>query len=629
MCGIIGSFDSNVDQKVLSILNHRGPDDNGFYQDQNIYLGQTRLSIQDLSDNGHQPMISDDGNIVLIYNGEIYNFRELRSEIECEGVSFRGSSDTEVILRLYEKYGNDFLSKLNGIFALSIWNKRDKNLLIARDHFGVKPLYYTNTNKDFTFSSEIKAILELKSNTFNEIDYTSIISHLTYMWSPGPNTMFENIKKLEPGTAMILKDSKIIKKWQYYDISFDNVNKKISQEDAIFKTRSLMKEAVKRQLISDVPVGAFLSGGLDSTSIVAFAKEHYIPNNLETYTIDFEGEAKSIEGSPGDIFYAKRAAEYLDVKLNILKVNPAMISDIKDMIYYLDEPQADPAAINTMLISQYAKKNNIKVLLSGTGGDDIFTGYRRHFAVNNEKYWSWLPNYLKKSISKNISFFSPNSDMKRRLIKLMQYISLEDKERMASYFFWINPELLRCILHEKTKNKIVDFDVSNPLIHTLSQLPENTDRLNKMLYLEMKHFLCDHNLNYTDKMGMSSGVEIRVPLLDKELVEFSATLPINMKQRGSTGKWIFKKAMEGMLPNELIYRPKSGFGVPLRQWMKSNLKEYVNDILSSHSLKNRMIFDQDGLERLRKLDQENKIDASYTLFAIVCMETWYQLFIDR
>ena len=306
-----------------------------------------------------------------------------------------------------------------------------------------------------------------------------------------------------------------------------------------------------------------------------------------------------------------------------------MISDIKDMIYYLDEPQADPAAINTMLISQYAKKNNIKVLLSGTGGDDIFTGYRRHFAVNNEKYWSWLPNYLKKNISKNISFFSPNTDMKRRLIKLMQYISLEDKERMASYFFWINPELLRCILHEKTKNKIVDFDVSNPLIHTLSQLPENTDRLNKMLYLEMKHFLCDHNLNYTDKMGMSSGVEIRVPLLDKELVEFSATLPINMKQRGSTGKWIFKKAMEGMLPNELIYRPKSGFGVPLRQWMKSNLKEYVNDILSSHSLKNRMIFDQDGVERLRKLDQENKIDASYTLFAIVCMETWYQLFIDR
>ena len=628
MCGILGSFNTNINLESLMLLSHRGPDDNGFYKDEDIYLGQTRLSIQDLSPNGHQPMISDNKDIILVYNGEIYNHKELRKEIESTGYNFKGSSDTEVVLKLYEIFNNDFLLKINGIFAIAIWDVREKKLLLARDHFGVKPLYYTSNEIDFTFSSELKSIIH--SQKINkDIDYKSMVAHLTYMWSPSPRTMFKNIKKLEPGHAMIVKDSKIINHWKYFDIKFNDIDKNISEADAILKTKFLIKEAVKKQLISDVPVGAFLSGGLDSTSIVAFAKDLYLPNKLETYTIDFENTQHSSMGISEDIFYAKKAAEYLDVKLNILKVNPNMISDVRSMIYHLDEPQADPAAINTMLISQYARKNNIKVLLSGAGGDDIFTGYRRHLAFNNEKYWSWLPQSFKKIISNNINLMSPSNEFKRRLIKLFQYSSLDNNERIASYFYWINPEIINTILDDSIKNNILDYNVSSQLIKTLDNMSGTNDKLNQMLYLEIKHFLCDHNLNYTDKMGMSAGVEIRVPLLDKDLVDFTTSLPVNMKQRGTTGKWIFKKAMEGILPNDLIYRPKAGFGVPLRHWMKTNLKEFVNDTLSSESLKNRMIFSENGLERLRKLDQKNKIDASYTLFSIVCIETWYQLFVDN
>tara|TARA_B110000444_G_scaffold7687_1_gene6894 strand:- start:888 stop:2792 length:1905 start_codon:yes stop_codon:yes gene_type:complete len=628
MCGILGSFNTNINLESLMLLSHRGPDDNGFYKDEDIYLGQTRLSIQDLSPNGHQPMISDNKDIILVYNGEIYNHKELRKEIESTGYNFKGSSDTEVVLKLYEIFNNDFLLKINGIFAIAIWDVREKKLLLARDHFGVKPLYYTSNEIDFTFSSELKSIIH--SQKINkDIDYKSMVAHLTYMWSPSPRTMFKNIKKLEPGHAMIVKDSKIINHWKYFDIKFNDIDKNISEADAILKTKFLIKEAVKKQLISDVPVGAFLSGGLDSTSIVAFAKDLYLPNKLETYTIDFENTQHSSMGISEDISYAKKAAEYLDVKLNILKVNPNMISDVRSMIYHLDEPQADPAAINTMLISQYARKNNIKVLLSGAGGDDIFTGYRRHLAFNNEKYWSWLPQSFKKIISNNINLMSPSNEFKRRLIKLFQYSSLDNNERIASYFYWINPEIINTILDDSIKNNILDYNVSSQLIKTLDNMSGTNDKLNQMLYLEIKHFLCDHNLNYTDKMGMSAGVEIRVPLLDKDLVDFTTSLPVNMKQRGTTGKWIFKKAMEGILPNDLIYRPKAGFGVPLRHWMKTNLKEFVNDTLSSESLKNRMIFSENGLERLRKLDQKNKIDASYTLFSIVCIETWYQLFVDN
>ncbi len=628
MCGILGSFNTNINLESLMLLSHRGPDDNGFYKDEDIYLGQTRLSIQDLSPNGHQPMISDNKDIILVYNGEIYNHKELRKEIESTGYTFKGSSDTEVVLKLYEIFNNDFLLKINGIFAIAIWDVREKKLLLARDHFGVKPLYYTSNEIDFTFSSELKSIIH--SQKINkDIDYKSMVAHLTYMWSPSPRTMFKNIKKLEPGHAMIVKDSKIINHWKYFDIKFNDIDKNISEADAILKTKFLIKEAVKKQLISDVPVGAFLSGGLDSTSIVAFAKDLYLPNKLETYTIDFENTQHSSMGISEDISYAKKAAEYLDVKLNILKVNPNMISDVRSMIYHLDEPQADPAAINTMLISQYARKNNIKVLLSGAGGDDIFTGYRRHLAFNNEKYWSWLPQSFKKIISNNINLMSPSNEFKRRLIKLFQYSSLDNNERIASYFYWINPEIINTILDDSIKDNILDYNVSSQLIKTLDNMSGTNDKLNQMLYLEIKHFLCDHNLNYTDKMGMSAGVEIRVPLLDKDLVDFTTSLPVNMKQRGTTGKWIFKKAMEGILPNDLIYRPKAGFGVPLRHWMKTNLKEFVNDTLSSESLKNRMIFSENGLERLRKLDQKNKIDASYTLFSIVCIETWYQLFVDN
>jgi asparagine synthase (glutamine-hydrolysing) len=630
MCGIAG-FSGSFEPTLLKTMNriqaHRGPDDAGIWSDKEygIGLAHRRLSIRDLTQAGHQPLFNDKKEVAIIYNGEIYNTEQVYDDLVSEGYKFYGNSDTEIILNLYLKYGTDVLGKLNGIFAFAIWDSRNSQLFIARDGMGVKPLYYSSTPKGFLFASELKALLQ-ESSVSRDIDPAAIQSHLTYLWSPGPSTILKQVKKLEPGFALIIKEGKVVDKWSFYQPPLIQQIPSYPLKDAIVAVRNAVETAVERQMVADVPVGAFLSGGLDSSAITAFAKKYAGADGLKCFTISIDDKDAKLDGMTADLPYAKRVAKHLDVDLLTVHVGPEIADELTTMIYHLDEPQADTSPLNVLFISRMAKDHGIKVLLSGTGGDDIFSGYRRHKALNMEKYWSWLPMKIRTSMSKTAKMLPNRPASLRRINKALRYANLEGDERIASYFNWLEPDSVNNLLSSELQAKL---PIYNPLIKTLAAVPETMPALNRMLLLEQKYFLADHNLNYTDKMSMAEGVEVRVPLLDPDLVKLAANLPISYKQRGKEGKWIFKKAMEGILPNDVIYRPKSGFGTPLRTWLNGPLKALVRDILSESSISKRNWFDPKAVTQLLDDNEMGKVDGSYSIFALLCIELWGRIFLDE
>jgi asparagine synthase (glutamine-hydrolysing) len=629
MCGIVGisGGDLSMIEHANSLNSHRGPDDNGLFMDHinGVGLGHRRLSIIDTSNLGHQPMLSKDGKVALVFNGEIYNFSEIFDELVEKGFSFNGKSDTEVLLNLYLSEGDSMLSRLNGIFTFAIWDQRKKHLFIARDAIGVKPLYYYSQNNLFAFSSEIKSLLHLIPNN-NELDKEAIHNYVSFLWSPGIKTPIKSIQKLLPGEAIIVKDDVIEKKWFWYSLPILSKSlKKLSKNEAISGVENHLRAAVHKQMVSDVSLGAFLSGGLDSSAIVAFARE--INPDIKCFTIDTSGSQDP--GFTDDLPYAKKVAKYLNVPLDIIKVNSNNIADdLESMVMQLDEPLADPAALNVLYISRLAKEQGIKVLLSGAGGDDIFTGYRRHLAIELDKYWGWMPERFRshiEHISKNLNV---NRPFTRRISKLFEGASLDKDLRLINYFRWTDDKLLKSLYSKEFCKNLnlnncndVFFDFLRPITKTKSQLE-------KMLAIDQRFFLADHNLNYTDKMSMAEGVETRVPFLDLDLINFSNDIPEKFKQNGSTGKWVLKKAMEPYLPKEVIYRPKTGFGVPVRRWIKHDLSEMLADFLSFDSVKRRGIFSPFAIQQLIINNKSDKIDASYTLLSLLCIEIWCRTYLD-
>jgi asparagine synthase (glutamine-hydrolysing) len=630
MCGILG-FSGPLPPKSLARANglqaHRGPDDCGQYvnAEAGIALGHVRLSILDLSSFGHQPMVDESGQVVIVFNGEIYNFRELRRELEQTGCSFRSHSDTEVLLNLYLRDSQAMLKRLNGIFALAIWDGRRGELLLARDGMGVKPLYIAETRQGFSFASEIKALLAISPLDL-DIDVQALRNHLTYLWCPAPKTIFSAVRKVEPGCALWVRDGRIVKTWRHYHLPEGIPVEGWLEKDAIEAVRGALKTAVERQMVADVPVGAFLSGGLDSSSVVAFARNASHGNRLQCFTIALNDKDVDHEGLTADLPYAEAVARHLEVDLHTVHVGPEMADLLPEMIYHLDEPQADPAPLNALLISRLAREHGIKVLLSGAGGDDIFSGYRRHQAALLERYWAWLPQAMRGMLANIARIMPVRSAGLRRLGKAFQYANLNGDERIASYFYWLNPRVVDGLLSPELRALNQDKE---PLVNALEELPEDVPTLNRMLHLECRNFLADHNLNYTDKMSMAAGVEVRVPLLDLDLVDLAFSLPVEFKQRGSEGKWIFKKAMEGVLPNNVIYRPKTGFGAPLRRWMQGPLAEMVGDVLSQDALKGRGWFDPSAVHKLIETNRQGLVDATYPIFAVLCVELWARAFIDN
>jgi len=633
MCGIAGfngSFTSEALKQMGARIAYRGPDSSGeFYSmEHQVGLAHTRLSIIDLSPAGHQPMLDVSGQVAIIFNGEIYNFRELRAELEVEGHAFRGHSDTEVLLNLYLRYGEAMLPKLNGVFAFAIWDARSDKLFVARDALGVKPLYYAETAAGVVFASELKALL-VNPEVSREIDAYAVMMHLTYLWCPAPHTILAGVKKLPPGYAMVLSGGKIQRQWKYYELPYDQQILRVTADEAAEMVAHGVRTAVERQMVADVPVGAFLSGGLDSSAVVAFAKQSNPDVRLQCFTIGLEEAGK--DGFADDLPYAKRVAEHLGVDLYTVHVGPEMAQQLEKMIFHLDEPLADPAPLNALFISQLAREHGIKVLLSGAGGDDIFSGYRRHYALQQERYWAWMPQSMRRLLAAGASRLPVGNPALRRARKAFEYADLDTDERLVSYFYWAQPERLRQLLSARRQAEVGARCAAQPLLAALANVPTDTAALNRMLFLESKFFLPDHNLNYTDKMSMATGVEVRVPLLDLDLVALAARLPVEYKQRGREGKWIFKKAMEKHLPHDVIYRPKTGFGAPLRAWLHSEnqLQPLLRQVLSDESIERRGIFDAGAVRTLIEQDAKGSVDATYTIFSMMCIELWCRIFLDE
>jgi asparagine synthase (glutamine-hydrolysing) len=632
MCGIAGfagDFDRDLLDRMNSAMAHRGPDDAGceYFPEARIGLAHRRLSIIDLTDRGHQPMSDVTGTATIVFNGEIYNYRELRAELVRDGFRFKSDSDTEVLLNLYLRDGDKMMEKLNGIFAFAIYDHRNHSTLIVRDGFGVKPLYYAETSKGVVFASELKSLLQ-ETSIDRSLDEETIWHHLVFLWSPSPLTMLKSVQKLEPGTAMEVRDGRIRRKWLFYDLPYDQPLVDWPKEDAIVQVRKSLVQAVDRQLVSDVPIGAFLSGGLDSSAIVALARRRLGNERLQCFTIGFKDPRAKAEGMAEDLPYAERVAKELDVDLHTIYVGSEMVDELRNMVFHLDEPQADPAPINALFITRLAREQGIKVLLSGAGGDDIFTGYRRHHALMLERYWSWLPHGARRGLSHAAGKISPTSEMMRRASKAFRYAELDGDDRIASYFNWISPDRLESVLGPRMRER---FGTNRPsrIAGSLGALPDNTHVLNRMLYLEGKYFLADHNLNYVDKVSMANGVEVRVPMLDPDLVELAAKLPIKYKQHGRVGKWVLRRAMEPYLPRDVLWRSKAGFGAPLRQWLRSDLRPLVEEVLSTQSLERRGLFDPAGVQQLIEDDRNQRIDATYTIFSMICIELWCRMFVDK
>jgi len=629
MCGIVGGIGKikGDTRSILELISHRGPDSSGYYVGQDFFLGHTRLAIQDLSENGNQPMFSTDNRYVIIFNGEIYNHNEIRSEFENEFI-FRSSGDTETVLNAYIKYGISFLNKLNGIFAFAIYDKKEDEILIVRDQFGVKPLYIYEGDDVLLFGSEIKTFLP--SNINKKLSPAAFTNYLEFLWSPGELTPFAYVKKLLPGHYMKFKlsDYRKTKPVKYYQWIVPEQLNNISENVLIDKLDEKLLKAVDRQMLSDVPVGFFLSGGLDSSLLVAMARKLYPERKFMCFTIDVGNRGSSIEDFTDDLQCAKKVAETLHVDLKIIKADIDIVQMFDKMIWHLDEPHADAAPLNVLNISQLARENGIKVLIGGAGGDDIFSGYRRHKALRYEKYFQRVPIILRKFIQIIVQQLPSNKPLFRRIKKILAGIDKSPLERQAAYFGWLPTDLVKSLFTDQWKLQLKYFDKYNYFYQLQTELPPNSDELSRMLYWELKTFLVDHNLNYTDKMAMAVGVEARVPFLDMELVEFSKLIPSDLKMKGNETKYVLKKVAERYLPMDVIYRPKTGFGAPVRQWVTSDLHSLIEDRLSPERLHKRGIFDPKKVWKLIDDNKAGKIDASYSIWSLLAIESWMTQFVD-
>ena len=627
MCGIAGFYGrpaADASEEVIDLLAHRGPDGSGRYNSpcNTVSLFHTRLAIQDPTPNGAQPMTAADGQVVVTFNGEIYNFKDLRAGLQSRGYIFRSQTDTEVLLALYLESGTAMLEQLNGIYAFAIWDARTASLFLARDSFGVKPLYISETPDAFAFASEIKALLAFPWIP-RKLDFQALALYVKYLWCPGPRTPLADIQKMEPGEALIVREGRIVRRWRHHTLPSPGEDASRSIEDWVVDIRQRLATAVERQMISDVPVGAFLSGGLDSSAVVAFARQHSIAR-LQCFTIDFDPELAKQEGFVRDLPYAERAARYLDVDLHVVKVGSEIACQLEQMVWQLDEPLADMAALNVLFISRLAREHGIKVLLSGAGGDDLFTGYRRHRAVGLDALWDRLSAPMRHIFAGTGRRLPTRAPFLRRLAKVLSAASLEGNERLVSYFEWEPDATVRKLFAPE-----IALSSEQPLLQALEDMPSTATPLQRMLLLEQRYFLTDHNLNYTDKMSMAEGVETRVPFLDPDVVSMASRIPDRFRQRGSQGKWILKQAMQGVLPKEVIDRPKTGFGVPLRAWLRGPLGSMMGDLLSPDSVRKRAIFDPSAVAQfLLENKQGRGADHSYSLLSLMCIELWCRQFLD-
>ena len=630
MCGINGIIKSQIDKNDINkvyemnkILSHRGPDFSDIWSNENIVLGHTRLSIIDLNPRSNQPFAKD--NLLIVFNGEIYNYLELKKELS--DVNFSTNSDTEVILELWKKYKEKCFNMLRGMFAFAIYDTNTRETVIARDHFGIKPLHYYIDEEKLIFSSEIKSIketLNIKLSISNE----AILSSVYYCWVPEENCIFDEIKKLLPGQYITVKDniSKINNYWSS-NVLIESKTTFNDLDKSIEKLNYTLEDSVEKHLISDVPVNAFLSGGLDSSLLVAMAKKKI--DQIDCFNIKFTDIDSKFDASSDDSFYAEKVSKYLNVKLNTLEVKPDLSNLLEKIVYHLDEPVGDSAAINTYLICENAKKNGVKVLLSGMGSDEIFSGYRKHQALKIKSNLSFIPtiffNYSNK-IMQNLPVRSNSSGIKfirwvKRFLNILKY-SKNNKSFFRSYTYYDIGEAKEIFTFETSELIKSTFDKFDK---KFSYAENKRNLIDAMNFVDLNDFMVSLNLKYTDLASMAASTEVRVPFIDREVIKLAFQINDKLKIRGNNQKYILKKVAEHWLPNEIIYRPKSGFTLPLRAWINKDLKSLVSEyILSENGIKKRNIFKDTFLKKIIEDEYNNVEDNSQKIWQLLTLEQWFR-----
>jgi asparagine synthase (glutamine-hydrolysing) len=635
MCGIAGYaglHDPALLQQMCGAMAYRGPDDEGIWCDreEGIGLGHRRLSIIDISPAGHQPMLTDSGRTVIAYNGEVYNFQELRTQLEARGRRFRSHSDTEVILQLYEEEGIECLGQLNGMFALAIWDAASRRLLLARDHAGIKPLYYWQDGSRIYYASEIKALLKIPGIP-RTLNHAAIADYLTFMWVPGDETMLAGIRKLEPGHYLTWENGRtLVRPW--FSLSYAP-DQGMKLQDAIDAVDSAMTAAVRRQMVSDVPLGAFLSGGLDSSSIVACMRNAFPHREITTYSARFPAGEIAEEQGADDHPYAEAVARHLGLKLVSVDISPDVVRLLPKMVYHLDEPDADPAIFPSYLISKQAREDGTTVLLSGTGGDEVFFGYRSHLAYQLYQNLGQIAPGISSALTTMAtasadSLLGPTHTLSRRLHKFRRgLVAPPGLARHMALVDWSDPATRRLLIGNRTTPP--GMDGFPDCMTRYSRSFQGRGHLNYHSHLLVQTFLASHNFLYTDKSSMAASLEVRVPFMDIELMKLAARLPEHFKLHRKTTKYVLKKAMEAHLPQDVIYRPKTGFGAPLRRWIREDLSGLTSSVLSEEEIRKRGIFNPQQITRILNENTARTADHAYLIYALLNLSIWMETFIDR
>ncbi len=628
---------------MLATIEHRGRDDEGVWTSEaiddtgrRVCLGHRRLAIIDTSSAGGQPMLSADGRYVITFNGEIYNYRELREELRSKGHQFRTDSDTEVLLAAFAEWGVGCLPHLNGMFAFAVWDDQERTLTLARDHVGIKPLYYSHLSSpngrgsSLIFASEIKAILAT-GLVERALDTEGLHQFLTFLWVPDPNTLFRGVKTLPPAHTLILRDDEIaVNEW--WDVSFDEIEQ--GRSEAWWQERVLvtLDRVVQMEMVADVPLGSFLSGGIDSSSIVAMMKNHSNGRRIATYTVGIESEDLRYEIIPDDVRWARQVNQHLNTDYHEIMLKPAVAELLPKLVYHMDEPAID-MAIPSYLVSQAARET-LTVMLSGMGGDEVFAGYPRQLAMKIAGAFDPVPQLLRRPLMKTLERALPGgfpgklTAPLRNAKKFARSAGLDFEDRYLGYGTYytdagkhqLYTNDLRAVTHE------LDAYAAHRRYFARVQ---DAAPLNRLLYVDLKTFLPCLNLITTDKTSMAANLEVRVPFLNREMIELTSRMPPRLKLHGFKRKYILKRALERLLPYEVVWRKKAGFGAPIRSWLRGPLRPLVEDLLSEETVKHRGLFRPGEVRRIVNANLSGREDYNLQVFQLLNLELWQRQFIDQ
>ncbi|HEY0050976.1 MAG TPA: asparagine synthase (glutamine-hydrolyzing) [Pyrinomonadaceae bacterium] len=627
MCGIVGivnQISRPVEREILEKMNrairHRGPDEDGFYLNENVGLAMRRLSIIDLA-GGQQPIHNPSKTAWIVFNGEIYNFQELRAELEKRGHRFYTNSDTEIILHLYDEHGADCVTHLRGMFAFAIWDEREKSLFLARDRVGKKPVLYSHQpNGDLIFGSEFQALLQ-HPDVDREVDYEAIHQYLTFSCVPAPLTAFRQIRKLEPGHWLRWKNGEI-KTERYWTPDF-SAKIKISEQDAVEETLRILREATKMRLISEVPLGAFLSGGVDSSTVVALMAEAS-EKPVKTFSIGFEEQDFS------ELKYARRVAEHIGAEHHEFIVKPDAIEVLPTLVEHYGEPFADSSAIPTFYVSKETRKH-VTVALNGDGGDETFAGYERYFAIQLAEKYKRIPSILRKSVIEPAAAFLPTSMGQHSRVKSAKnFLAVSSMPKSSLYLRWmsaINEDLKAELYSENFKQKTSN-DSTASVLQSWFARANGSGAIDAMLLTDTMTYLPNDLLVKVDIASMANSLEARSPFLDHKVIEFAASLPEKIKVRGTETKYLLKKAASRVVPPEVLYRRKMGFGIPVGYWLRNEMKDFMFEILLSEKSFNRGLFKPEIIKKLVAQHVAEKQNHTYPLWTLLMLELWFRQMID-